>query len=197
MKNRARLISPTTLSASIVGGAFLLAGTSALAQPPVLSEMRPYVGASYGGFKARGGEFDDENDLVEVNAGLQFNPYLGVEVSYTYFGEYGGNGTTAEVDGYGLAGVASWPISRTTSLYLKAGQFFGDVDVDVNDLHASTSDNSLFFGVGANFTVYDPVVITVEYDRYDIDTGNPDWPVGIGTSDTDLDALKVGLKYMF
>ncbi|WP_157960474.1 hypothetical protein [Marinimicrobium alkaliphilum] len=68
------------------------------------------------------GELDDEDDLLELNAGYFFNPHFGLEASATWFGEYGGSLASAGVYGYGLAAVRPRPPGR--GLFLLAEPCF-------------------------------------------------------------------------
>lgn len=156
-----------------------------------------YAGGSYGLAKSRGGEFDDDNGVLEAMVGFKFNPYFGVEGMYTNFGDFGNSAASASVDGYGVAAVGSWPMSETFSVYGKAGMFFSTVDVDIVGFDSSYDDEQLFFGLGADFAISDPLSVFVEYDRYRVNIGDSEWPEDFDDSDVDIDALKVGLKFKF
>lgn len=156
-----------------------------------------YVGGAYGGFKSRGGDFDDENDYYEVLAGFKFNPYLGVEGAYANFGEYGGDFASAEVQGYGVALVGYLPLMDRVDLYAKAGKFFSTVDVEFAGFDDDFDDDQIYYGVGADFALSEPLTLSIEYDRYKVDVNDSEWPVELDDSDTDIDTVKVGLKFKF
>ncbi|MEX1057500.1 MAG: porin family protein [Natronospirillum sp.] len=183
----------------IYGIAGMLALTSAtvLAQNGASGnseEAHVYVGGSYGGFKASGGEFDDEKDFFELTFGGFFNPYVGLEASATYFGEYGGSLATADAKGYGMAIVGRLPLSDSWGIYAKGGQFFWDVDIDTPVGSTETDGNDLFYAAGMDFRLAQNLNMIVEYSRYEIDTELEDLP---NVEDTDLDTVKVGLRLRF
>jgi len=155
------------------------------------------LSAAYGGYKSRGGEFEDENNLYEVALGYRFFPFLAVEVGYTDLGDFGGDVASAEVDGYSASVVGTLPLTKSFKIYGEVGQFFSDTDVEVLDFDRSYSDETLFFGAGLSFRVTDPLWVNVEYQRYKLEVDDNDWPVEVDGEDTDIDAVKVGVVYNF
>jgi opacity protein-like surface antigen len=152
---------------------------------------------SYGGYKSRGGEFDDDNDLYELSLGYRFLPFLGVEVSYTDLGTFGGDLASAEVDGYSASLQGIIPLTDSFQIYGEVGQFFSNTEVDVLDFKDTIEDDTTFFGVGASFKIAEPLWFNVEYQRYKIDVNDENWPVEISEEDTDIDAVKVGALLQF
>ena len=167
--------------------------------PAVLAQQdfKPfYLGANYGGFKSNGGKFDDNNDFVEGLAGLRFNRFIGIEGDYLRFGNYGGHGATAKVDGWGLAAVGTLPLTDPVSVYGKVGDYFYSAEVHFNDVHYNGSHNDPFFGAGASFRVSDPLSVIVEYDRYKVDVDTSDLP-SLDNANTDIDTVKAGIRFWF
>lgn len=171
---------------------------------PIFAEhggYHPYVGAFYGGYKARGDAFDDDNDYFEVVGGLKFNPYWGVEAAYTNFGDFSEDFGSADVDGFGVSTFGAIPISDNTDIYGRVGVFFSTVDVEFAGYSDGFDDEQLFYGLGIDFAVWDPLHIAVEYSRYkigmDIDVNATPVDVNVDDPDTDVDTFKVGAKYMF
>jgi opacity protein-like surface antigen len=159
-----------------------------------------YLGADYGGFKSRGDEFDDDNDFVDVVAGAFFSSYFGVEGSYTYFGEFGGDAVETTLDGYGIAAIGRLPLTETFALYIKGGYFWWDADIDVAGPLGGEGDvdgEEPFYGIGADFQVSDHVNLAVEYARYEFDLSDSSLPDSIDNYETDIDTVKVGAKFMF
>ncbi len=161
------------------------------------NDTGPYIGANYGMFKSRGGDFEDDNDYYELLVGYRFIPFLGVELNYADFGEYGGDIASADVDGWGVAAVGFLPLSDNFNIYAKAGQFFSTVDVELAGFQDDFDDEQIFYGIGMNFVVADPLNISVEYNRYKVEVDDSDWPVQLSDSDTDIDTIKVGAKFTF
>jgi OmpA-OmpF porin, OOP family len=153
--------------------------------------------AYYGGYKSRGGEFEDENDLYEVGVGYRFLPFLGVEVSYIDLGEFGGELASADIDGYSASLVGTLPLTESFKIYGEAGQFFSNTEVRVIDFNESFDDETLFYGVGVSFRVAEPLWINAEYQRYKVEVNDSNWPVQFDDEDTDVDAVKIGAVFNF
>lgn len=161
------------------------------------NDTGPYIGANYGMYKSRGDEFEDDNDYYEFIAGYRFIPFFGVEVNYADFGRYGGDVASAELDGWGIAAVGFLPLTDSFNIYAKAGQFFSNVDVRLAGFQDDFDDEQIFYGVGVNFVVADPLSISVEYNRYKVEIDDSNWPVSLDSSDTDIDTIKIGAKFSF
>lgn len=191
-----------TLSAVTVSAAAILYSGSALAESDkkFRDYLQPhaYVGASYGLFRSRGGEFEDEDDVWGAHAGVMFNQFVGLEGSYENFGRYGNDNASAEVDGFGIAAVGSIPVMENLNLYGKAGKFYSNVDVEVGGYEDTYEDDQFFYGAGAEIAVSDPLRLTVEYDRYKVGVNeDDDLPEDFENSDNDVDTLKAGARYRF
>jgi OOP family OmpA-OmpF porin len=161
------------------------------------NDTGPYIGANYGMYKSRGDEFEDDNDYYEFIAGYRFIPFFGIEVNYADFGRYGGDVASAELDGWGIAAVGFLPLTDSFNVYAKAGQFFSNVDVRLAGFQDDFDDEQIFYGVGVNFVVADPLSISVEYNRYKVEIDDSNWPVSLDSSDTDIDTIKIGAKFSF
>ncbi len=160
-------------------------------------EQGLYIGGNYGGYKARGGDFDDENDLYEGLVGVQVSPYLAIEANYTDFGSYGSSSASAEVDGLGAALVGQLPLTDSLALYAKGGWFWWDGDVEVLGVRREFDDDTPFYGAGVRFRVSDALGLNVEYKRYEIEFDGGAFPLPPRADDTDLDTLTLGLRYSF
>lgn len=156
-----------------------------------------YVGGNYGGFKSRGGDFDDDRYLWEAVVGWQIIPYVALEANYIDFAKYGNSAASANVDGYGAAVVGRWPLTESFSIYAKGGMFWADADVKVLGVERSQSDENAFYGVGAAFHITPLLGITAEYKRFEVDYDRDRFPVAPRRSDTDLDTLTVGVRFNF
>ncbi len=195
VKNDVSITRKLALAAALTCSSFAMVSSAAV---HAADNAGLYLGANYGGYKARGGEFEDENDYFEALVGYKFNSFIAIEANYANFGEYGNDDASVEVDGWGGALVGFLPLSDNFQLYAKAGQFFSTVDVEIGDFSEDFEDEQIFYGVGVNFVVMDPLSISVEYDRYKIAIDDSDWPPEeIDGSDTDIDTIKVGAKFTF
>lgn len=159
-------------------------------------ETKFYVGGNYGGFKARGGDFEDENDLIEGVLGVRVSPYFSVEGAYTYFGEFG-DVADADLDGLSLAGAVRLPVSDTFGVYLKGGYLWWEADVEAGALDDSIDGEEPFYGAGVDFKVSDHVNLALEYLRYEVDLSDSDLPDAVDDYEADMDAVKVGAKFLF
>ncbi len=192
MKNKP--CKTAVLAASILMPCFAV---QAQEEQPLHHGAHVYVGANYGGFKARGGEFDDEDDFIEAVLGAQVNAFFAVEANYINFGRYGGSQASAKVDGYGLALVGRIPLTRTLGIYAKAGQFWWDADIEILGASRGYSGNEPFYGAGLDFAVTRRLALLLEYNRYKVDFGNSDFPPPVQAVDNDMDTVKVGLRFRF
>ncbi len=186
-----------TISGLVVAAA--LCGTvgissQALADP---GSSHLYVGANYGGYKDRGGDFDEDDDFKEVLVGLQLNEFLGLEAGYMDFGDFGGDIGKAEVDGYSFAVVGRLPLTDSFSLFAKGGQLFWDSDVSVAGIKESYDGDEFFYGVGADFKVTDHLVVALEYDRYKVDLEDSSLPAPATRFEEDMDTVKLGARLLF
>lgn len=157
-----------------------------------------YLGGNYGGFKSRGGSFEDDNDFLEAYAGFRLNSFFGIEASYLNFGEYGNDLASAKLDGYAFSAVGNLPLSNTIDLYAKIGMFYSEVELELAGFETSTDDDQLFYGLGAAFAIAEPLRLVVEYNRFKVEVEDDDsFPGPLESNSTDIDALKLGLRYAF
>ncbi|WP_339674635.1 outer membrane beta-barrel protein [uncultured Zhongshania sp.] len=156
-----------------------------------------YIGANYGGYKDRGGDFDEDDDFKEAIVGAQLNQFLGLEASYIDFGSFGGDVGKADIDGYGLAIVGRLPITEQLGIYIKGGQLFWDADVRVAGLKQSYDGDEPFYGVGADIKVSEHFVVALEYDRYEIDLEDSTLPAPASNWEGDMDTVKLGARFLF
>lgn len=156
-----------------------------------------YIGGNYGGYKDRGGDFDEDDDFKEALVGLQFNSFLGIEGSYVDLGEFGGDLGNADIDGYSLAVVGRLPLTESFGLFAKAGQLFWDADVSLAGFSDSYDGDEPFLGVGADFYVTDNLAIALEYDRYEVDLETSGLPDPDTEFEGDMDTVKLGVRLVF
>ena len=129
-----------------------------------------YLGANYGYYKARGGSFDESNDMLEGMVGFHFSPYVGIEASVLDFGDFGDNLTDAEADGWTTAAILRLPLTGTTGIYAKGGMLFWDASVRrAGDVEEAIDDSDLFYGIGLDFHISRMIGLNAEYIRYELD----------------------------
>ncbi|AKH70016.1 opacity protein [Spongiibacter sp. IMCC21906] len=177
----------------------LTSGSIALAPVAMAAPEGPhlYVGGNYGGYKDRGGDFDEDDDFKEALVGLQFNSFIAVEAGYLDFGSFGGDIGKADIDGYDIAVVGRLPLSERFGLFAKVGQLFWDADVNVGGLKESYDGDEPFVGIGADFHVTDNLAVALEYDRYEVDLEDSSLPAPATRFEGDMDTVKLGARFAF
>ena len=133
-------------------------------------------------------------------AGFQINPTWAIEAQYVDFGKtkvdfsgqidgpegVSGTGET-KTDGFGIAGVATLPVSPNFSLIAKVGVFDWKRKFNANMLSTSTSTippgalsaNSSkrgtdpFYGIGLKYDFSKSVGVQVDWEQYKMDGGDP------------------------
>lgn len=156
-----------------------------------------YLGANYGWYKAKGGDFDDDTDLVEGQIGYHFTPAFALEAGYIDFGDFGDRNVEADADGWTAAAVLRFALTDTTALYGKVGMLFWDADVrSADEVSEAVDDSDLFYGAGVDFRFSPLLSLLVEYVRYEIDIDGSDLTPPI-RGGPDIDALKAGLRLNF
>jgi OmpA-OmpF porin, OOP family len=153
--------------------------TAAQAQRPGL-----YLGAAWGAYSIDESALDDNDDLWKAYFGGQFTNWLGIEGSWVDFNRMDSAGNRFEADGKSLAAVLSLPISDTSAIYAKAGQFWWESDSALGGLVGDRDGNDPFFGAGFKLGFAKHAALRLEWERYDV-------------ADIDLDTASVGLQLQF
>jgi OOP family OmpA-OmpF porin len=157
------------------------------------SDTGIYLGANYGFYKARGGTFDDDNDLPEAAIGINLSRYFAIEASAIDFGRIGGRLIEAEADGWTGSLALRYPLTETLGIYARGGVLFWDVTLRRSgDTEDAIDDSDIFYGVGFDFRISRMLKFIAEYVRYEIDFDESALRV-----ETDIDAAKVGLRLIF
>jgi OmpA-OmpF porin, OOP family len=153
--------------------------TAAQAQRPGL-----YLGGAWGAYSIDESALDDNDDLLKAYIGGQFTNWLGIEGSWVDFDRLDRAGNRFEADGKGLAAVFSLPISDTSAIYAKAGQFWWESDSVLGGVAGDRDGNDAFYGAGLNLGFTKHTALRLEWERYDV-------------ADIDLDTASVGLQFLF
>jgi opacity protein-like surface antigen len=183
---------------------FSVLASSAIAIPSAFAQSSTdrestgvYISGSYGGYKAQGGEFDDENDMLGVAIGYQFNTIFGLEAEYFDFGNFGNDDVDGKLQGVGLSAVGRLPLTDSFGVYGKVGAFASAFDVDAFDEDETYDEISPFVGAGIDFRVTSRLTAFAEYNRYNVDIDEDDFNGQISNDGPDFDTGRVGLKYQF
>lgn len=189
MAHPSRLTCATLVSAALVA--------APLAWGQDRDRSGPFIGASYGGYKAHGGDFDDENDLFGVSAGYRFFSFLSLEASYIDFGNFGQDDVDADLKGFSLSALAHLPLTSSFGIYGKVGAFAASLDVDAFDDEETYDEVSPVVGVGADFRVTPTLSAFAEYDRYNVDIDEDDFNGQINNDGPEFDTARVGVRFQF
>lgn len=174
-----------------------IAAPAAFAQSTDRDSAGAYISGSYGGYKSHGGEFDDENDLLGVGLGYQFNPMFALEAEYIDFGNFGNDDVEGKLKGVGLSAVGRLPVTESFGVYGKVGAFASAFDVDAFNEDETYDEVSPFLGAGVDFRVTPQLTAFAEYDRYNVDIDKSDFNGQVTNDGPDFDTGRVGLKYQF
>lgn len=156
-----------------------------------------YISGSYGGYKAQGGEFEDENDFYGAGLGYQFNEFFALEAEYIDFGNFGQDEVEGKLKGASLGAVGRLPLTPSFGVYAKAGAFASAFDVEAFDDDETYDEVSPFVGAGVDFRITEQVTAYAEYNRYNVDIDEDDFNGQITNDGPDFDTGRVGLKFQF
>ncbi|EDY86270.1 OmpA domain protein transmembrane region-containing protein, putative [gamma proteobacterium HTCC5015] len=180
---------------------FLLTSFASLSAPHAVNantaEPSTYLGANYGGYKSRGGEFEEDNDFVQGILGFQLLPVLGIEFDYTDFGQAQNRISSVEIDGYGASVVGRIPLSEDFSLFAKGGRFYWDAEVQAFGVKDSFEGDEPYYGAGMTFSISDAVDFNLEYNRYEVELKSSQIDNRLSDEDSDIDTLKAGVRFKF
>ncbi len=144
------------------------------------------------------GRCDDDDTAWKATIAYQFTPIFAVEAFYANFGLTAVNGsiagqpvvTEADLYGFGTALVARVPLTKSLSVFGKAGLLI-DWDVDYSGLINASGqtidfdDDGLMdpmYGIGADYAVNKALAMRVEWEHFD---------------EIDVDMFSAGLIYRF
>ncbi|SDS96207.1 outer membrane autotransporter barrel domain-containing protein [Halopseudomonas xinjiangensis] len=148
---------------------------------------------------------DEKDTAFKVGAGVQLNPYVGVEFQYVDLGDFNVNATAAgagnakatfSTSGLGLNLVGTLPLDAF-KLYGKVGYNKLETEAKVSTggstvFRDEEKENITSFALGATYALTPQFELGVEFERYQ-DLGS-DHTTG-GEEDADL--LSLGLRYNF
>jgi hypothetical protein len=160
---------------------------------------RSFLEQSFGE-QQRHKSFDHRADASAVEIAYFFNEYLGVQAGYNELGTFRGTGSScpfdprtcretlalwapaaveAEVTGWSLAVIPSWPLTRRLAAYGKLGVFDRDTELssDVQLIDGGRdfdrlSGTDLLTGVGLRYRFGKGLGTLVEYQRAELDSAS-------------------------
>lgn len=169
----------------------------AMAQSSERDNSGFFISGSYGGYKAHGGEFDDDRDLYGVSAGYQFNPFFALEADYIDFGKFGDDEVRSDLKGLSLSAKGRLPLTDAFGIYGKVGAFASDMEVSAFDEDETYDEVSPFVGAGVDFMMTHSLTAFAEYNRYNVDIDEDDFNGQVTNDGPEFDTARVGLRYTF
>ncbi len=145
-----------------------------------------YVGAGTGSTDVDESAWDDDSG-TKFYGGYQFTDRYALEGGYTDLGSFDINtpfpGTPAggdiEVDGIQVAGVASFSLPNSFSIFGKAGVYMWDFEASIPGFGSFDDDGTdIMYGFGLNYAVGN-WGIRSEWERFDGDDGVDMLSVGV------------------
>lgn len=143
-----------------------------------------YAGGAWGAYRINEGDLDDNDDMLKAFGGVQFNSWFGVEGSWVDFNRMNSDNDNFEADGKGVAAVFTMPLSDTSSIYGKIGNYWWEADSSLGSAVGSSDGDDLFFGGGFKFAFNKLLALRLEVERYEV-------------NNVDLDTATVGLQVNF
>ncbi len=157
----------------------LLASLDAYADKPGI-----YLGASAGGYRINESDIHDNDHLVKALAGLQFSNWFGIEGQWTDFNRLNNDNSRFDADGKGASAVVSFPFSETSSVFVKAGEFWWKSDSTLGGTIGTHNGHDPFFGAGLKLGFTKNIALRLEYERYDV-------------TNVKFDSASAGLQFNF
>ena len=141
--------------------------------------------------------FDRESGLKLVG-GYNFNQYFGVELEYIDAGKFdftipNSASIDIEITGFNLSLLGYYPVTEKLDFFAKVGGFRSEVDVEVQLLGLSVSDDerdtTLSYGAGIKYAFTKNLFADIQYQKFqDID---------FAFDEDDLEVISVGVIYRF
>ncbi|HDZ08291.1 outer membrane beta-barrel protein [Pseudohongiella sp.] len=143
------------------------------------SDSGIYVSGSLGQNWIQSGIPEESTTILKAAVGWQFNPNIGVELSYNDFGEFPGPTpvfSNFDLTGVAVAAIGYLPISESVALFAKAGQvwwsadssfFFFGRNSGINQTGTlSFSESDTMLGIGASYELTQQLELDLEYNYY-------------------------------
>ena len=170
-----------------------LAAVSAALAPAAYSQEQTevsgfYLGSGLGQFNAGIDNVSDVGPTVEswesddtaykLFAGYRLNRFLAFELDYVNLGEPSGSvvpgfNVDAAVDGFAPYVVGTLPLGRFFELYGRAGYYFYDANVGVEDaaggrVEFDEESEDFVYGAGIGANIGEKFNLRFEYERFDL-----------------------------
>lgn len=143
----------------------------------------PYLGVGWGAYRINEGAFDEHDDLLKAYVGIPLVKWLAVEGSWVDFNRLDNpSGDKFDADGAGLAAVLSLPVSGTSAIYAKGGEFWWKANSVLAGQIGDKNGSDPFYGTGLKLGFTRNLAVRLEWERYEV-------------SNIDLDTATVSLQF--
>lgn len=160
-----------------------------------------YFGIDYGrtAINAESEEdFDEDRSAASVTLGATFLPFLGAELRYTDFGQFGENSNlNADTRGLSAALVLYALNTDDISLYVRGGRMEWETDVSVVGFEQTYDGSDMFYGIGMDINFDSPWSLSIGYSRYDVEIEEDEAPELFQGDLFELDRFSIGFKLKF
>ena len=164
-------------TSTVIAAAFVAAAVPIAAY----AELGLSLGANVGSARMNDAEFENNDDTGwKAHVGSSFHEFIGAEIGYVNFGEFGTN-QDREAAAWAPAITVGVPLG-ITRLYAKGGVAFADIEGQGADEEYKNEDP--FYGAGLRLGAKNGLGVRAEYERY-------------AFGPTDIDMAQVGIDFSF
>lgn len=161
---------------------------AALLMPVATLAQGWYVGGGLGDSELE--RWNDSDTSFRLIGGYRLSERLGVELSYTDYGDFSRGAARADVEAITLSAVGILPLNRQWGLFARGGVARTDSNLHAGGARGSDDDFSLAVALGVNWLVVPQVELRAEYEILD--------EVSFANSrDSDIETFGVGATYRF
>jgi OOP family OmpA-OmpF porin len=124
-------------------------------------------------------DWDDDDSAYKIFGGFQFSRFLAAEIAYIDLGNPSGEvvpgvNVDAEVDGFAPYVVASFPIGPWFEVYARAGYYFYDATLGVEDavggdVEFDEESEDFVYGGGVGARLMERLALRLEYEKFDLE----------------------------
>lgn len=138
-----------------------------------------------------GANVDDSDTGWKLFGGYSFNEFLGVEIAYVDFGEFGAATGNWEASTIAVSALGTWPLGSQFSLLGKLGVHRWDAERRLGVTSGDDNGTDVLYGIGLQYDFTDRINGRFEWERF-ASVGEP-----AVTGESDLDLLSVSVAYKF
>lgn len=137
-------------------------------------------------------ECDESDAALNIYTGGLFNPYLGAELGYVYFGRFERAGGRTRAQGLNFSVVGQLPLGELT-LFAKAGAMYGETKVSASPFSGLATGTERgwerSYGAGAAYNLSPRSAVVLEWNRYNLEF--------VGGGRDDISTTSLGYVHRF